>query len=47
MIIKFNYDNEYHNIKYLKNGTCFKNSLEGYILDYDKEFVSCFRTCKF
>ena len=29
MIIKFNYDNEYYTIKYHKNGTCFKNSLEG------------------
>ena len=42
-----NNDNEYYNIKYHKNGTCFKNPLSGYILDYEKEFNKCFRTCKF
>ena len=35
------------NIKYNKNGTCYKNPLEGYILDQDNEFNKCFRTCKF
>ena len=39
--------NEYYNIKYNKNGTCYKNPLEGYILDKDNEFNKCFRTCKF
>jgi len=42
-----NNDNEYYNIKYHKNGTCFKNPLPGYLLDHEKEFNKCFRTCKF
>ena len=45
--IECNYENEYYNIKYHKNGTCFKNPLAGYILDHEREFTSCFRTCKF
>ena len=42
-----NNNNEYYNIKYHKNGTCFKNPLPGYILDSEKEFNKCFRTCKY
>ena len=42
-----NNDNEYYNIKYHKNGSCFKNPLPGYILDSEKEFNKCFRTCKY
>ena len=42
-----NDDNEYYNIKYHKNGSCFKNPLQGYILDSEKEFNKCFRTCKY
>ena len=42
-----NKDNEYYNIKYHKNGTCFKNPLSGYILDSEDEFNKCFRTCKY
>ena len=42
-----NKDNEYYNIKYHNNGTCFKNPLAGYILDSEDEFNRCFRTCKF
>ena len=45
--LKCNKDNEYYNIKYHKNGTCFKNPLPGYILDSENEFNKCFRTCKY
>ena len=45
--LECNYESEYYNIKYQKNGTCFKNPLAGYILDSDKEFNNCFRTCKY
>ena len=42
-----NNENEYYNIKNHKNGSCFKNPLPGYILDSEKEFNTCFRTCKY